>query len=62
MPGWGILIPFYNLFLFVKLAGKPGWWFVLMLVPVVNDQPHLRVRVWVQPARVHKGAHELRGV
>jgi len=36
LPGWGSLVPFYNLFLFVKLAGKPGWWFVLMLVPVVN--------------------------
>lgn len=36
LPGWGILIPFYNLFLFVKLAGKPGWWLVLMFVPFVN--------------------------
>jgi len=36
LPGWGILVPVYNLFLMVKLAGKPGWWFVLMLVPVVN--------------------------
>jgi|APSaa5957512622_1039677.scaffolds.fasta_scaffold06857_5 hypothetical protein len=36
LPGWGAIIPFYNGFLFVKLAGKPGWWFLLMFVPLVN--------------------------
>lgn len=36
LPGWGILIPFYNVYLFIKLAGRPGWWFLLMFVPFVN--------------------------
>jgi hypothetical protein len=35
-PGWAILIPFYNLYVMLKVAGKPGWWLVLMLIPLVN--------------------------
>jgi len=35
-PGWGILIPFYNIYLWLKIAGKPGWWLILYLIPVVN--------------------------
>jgi hypothetical protein len=35
-PGWGILIPFYNIYLWIKIAGKPGWWLLLCLIPVVN--------------------------
>ena len=35
-PGWAILIPFYSLFVMVKVAGKPVLWFVLCLVPFVN--------------------------
>jgi hypothetical protein len=35
-PGWGILIPFFNVYLMVKVAGRPDWWFLLFLVPVVN--------------------------
>ncbi len=35
-PGWAVLIPIYNLYVFLKVAGKPGWWLLLMLIPVVN--------------------------
>lgn len=35
-PGWGAIIPFYNIYLLCKIAGKPGWWLVLFLVPLVN--------------------------
>ena len=36
-PGWGILIPIFNLYVLVKIAGRPGWWLILiMLVPIVN--------------------------
>jgi hypothetical protein len=35
-PGWGVLIPIYNLYLWVKIAGKPGWWLLLCLIPIVN--------------------------
>jgi len=35
-PGWAILIPFYNLYVMCKIAGRPGWWLLLMLIPFVN--------------------------
>jgi ABC-type transport system involved in cytochrome c biogenesis permease component len=36
-PGWAVLIPFYNLYVFLKVAGKPGWWMaIILLVPVAN--------------------------
>ena len=35
-PGWASFIPFLNFYILVKIAEKPGWWFVLLLVPFVN--------------------------
>ena len=35
-PGWASIIPFYNLYIMLKIAGKPGWWLILMFVPLVN--------------------------
>ena len=35
-PGWAILVPIYNVIVLLKIAGKPTWWFLLFLVPVVN--------------------------
>ena len=35
-PGWGVLIPIYNILLLLKIAGKPGWWIILYLIPLVN--------------------------
>ena len=35
-PGWAILIPIYNLLVLLKIVGKPGWWFLLYLIPFVN--------------------------
>ena len=34
--GWAVLVPIYNGYIFLKIAGKPGWWLLLFLVPVVN--------------------------
>ena len=36
LPGWGALIPIYNLYLIVKLGGSSGYVVLLFLVPVVN--------------------------
>jgi uncharacterized membrane protein YhaH (DUF805 family) len=33
---WWAWIPILNTFLLFKIAGKPAWWFVLCLVPLVN--------------------------
>ena len=35
-PGWGAIIPIYNIYLMLKIGGKPWWWMLLMLVPIVN--------------------------
>ena len=35
-PGWGCLIPIYNLYIMCKIAGRPGWWVILMFIPLVN--------------------------
>ena len=34
--GWQCLIPLWNMFVLVKISGKPWWWFLLTFVPVVN--------------------------
>ena len=35
-PGWAAIIPIYNFIVLLKVAGKPAWWILLMLIPVVN--------------------------
>jgi hypothetical protein len=35
-PGWAVLIPIYNFYVMLQIAGKPGWWLLLMFVPFVN--------------------------
>lgn len=30
------LIPIANIFLLLKLGDKPYWWFILLLIPIVN--------------------------
>jgi len=33
---WASIVPIYNLWVLLRISGKPGWWFVLMLIPLVN--------------------------
>ncbi len=33
---WWAFIPILNTFLLIKMAHKPLWWFILLLVPFVN--------------------------
>lgn len=35
-PGWAAIVPIYNAIVLLKIAGKPAWWIVLMLIPFVN--------------------------
>ncbi|WP_330272626.1 DUF5684 domain-containing protein [Lentzea sp. NBC_00516] len=35
-PGWAAIIPIYNIYVLLKVAGRPGWWLVLLLIPIVN--------------------------
>lgn len=37
-PGWAAIVPFYNTFTTVKIAGLELWWFVLIaLLPMLNN-------------------------
>lgn len=35
-PGWAAIVPIYNVIVMLEIAGKPLWWLVLMIIPVVN--------------------------
>lgn len=35
-PGWAAIIPIYNMIVLLEVAGKPLWWFILLLIPFVN--------------------------
>lgn len=35
-PGWAVLIPFYGTYVLLKIVGKPGWWLLLLFIPLVN--------------------------
>ena len=34
--GWESIIPIYNMYVFLKVVGRPGWWLLLLLIPFVN--------------------------
>lgn len=35
-PGWGAIVPIFNMYLYCKIAGRPGWWLLLFFIPLVN--------------------------
>jgi len=43
-PGWPSIIPILNWYYMVKISGRPGWWFLLFFVPILN------IVVWLMVA------------
>ncbi len=35
-PGWASIIPIYNLIVMLQIVGRPWWWILLMLIPIVS--------------------------
>ena len=35
-PGWAAIVPIYNVIVLLQVAGKPLWWVILFLIPIVN--------------------------
>jgi len=35
-PGWAILVPIYNFLVVLRIAEKPWWWVLLLVIPIVN--------------------------
>jgi signal peptidase I len=36
VPTWAALIPFYSEWMVMKLVGKSPWWFIYLLIPIIN--------------------------
>ncbi len=36
VPGWKALVPIYNAYMCTQITGKSIWWFVMLLIPVLN--------------------------
>jgi hypothetical protein len=35
-PGWAAIVPIYNAIVLLQIVGRPLWWIVLFLIPLVN--------------------------
>ena len=35
-PGWAAIVPIYNVIVLLKIAGKPLWWIILFIIPIVS--------------------------
>jgi hypothetical protein len=35
-PGWASIVPIYNAVVLLKIVGRPLWWLILFLIPVVS--------------------------
>lgn len=35
-PGWKVLIPFYNFYIWLKIIKKPWWWYVFLMTPFIG--------------------------
>lgn len=49
-PGWAAIIPIYNVYTLVKIAGRSGWWVILYFIPLVNVIVSLVVSVNIAKA------------
>ena len=36
VPGWKTIVPFYNLYLWLKIIDKPMWWYIFLIIPFIN--------------------------
>lgn len=47
-PGWAVLIPFYNLYVYSQVVKRPGWWMLLYfasIIPVIGSLAVLFVSI-----------------
>lgn len=44
-PGWASIIPIYNLVVTLRIVGRPMWWVILFLIPVINLIPLIIVPI-----------------
>jgi hypothetical protein len=49
-PGWAAIVPIYNVYILLKIAGRPGWWLILYCIPLINLIPAIVVAIDVAKA------------
>lgn len=49
-PGWACLVPIYNIIVMMQIVGKPAWWIILFLIPIVNLI--ISIIVYIEMAKV----------
>jgi len=49
---WLAWIPVFNLYLMCKVARRPGWWFLLFFVPLVNI--FIFILIWMDIAEARR--------
>ena len=35
-PGWAAIVPIYNVIVMLQIIGRPLWWILLAMIPLVN--------------------------
>ncbi|HVI60705.1 MAG TPA: DUF5684 domain-containing protein [Candidatus Saccharimonadales bacterium] len=60
--GWASIVPIYNIYTVVKIAGRSGWWVILYFIPLVNIIVHLVVSLDVAKAFGKSGAFGVFGL
>jgi hypothetical protein len=35
-PGWAAIVPIYNIIVLLEIVGRPVWWIILFIIPIVN--------------------------
>ena len=48
-PGWGAIIPIYNMVLLFRVGGQSGWWVLALLIPLVNAI--VGIWIWIEVAK-----------
>lgn len=38
-PGWAAIVPIFNTYIMLKISDNPGWFLLLMVIPVINLYP-----------------------
>lgn len=57
--GWKSIIPFYNSYVYFRIAGRNGWGFLLLMVPFVNIVVGIMVSMDIAK---HFGKSEVYGI
>ena len=35
-PGWAFIVPIYNAIVLLEITGRPIWWIILLIIPIVG--------------------------